>query len=137
MGVYQHAYCPPPPPATPTLLQYYCTPIAQYTPRHQPSLVTPYTIQYWRWQYRAKAKWESGRRATGTPEGTPTGYGIPLGLYTILPLPILCGMYCNKGWSGGNTVLRNGVGDEGRGWGAQTKQVFANNNIDSCIMASS
>jgi len=59
------------------------------------------------------------------------------GLYTILPLPILYGMCCNKGWSGGNTVLRNGVGDAERGWSAQTKQVFANNNIDSCTMASS
>ena len=29
-------------------------------------------------------------------------------------------MYCNKEWSGGNTLLRNSVGDEGRGGGAQT-----------------
>ena len=59
------------------------------------------------------------------------------GLYTILPLPILNGMYCNKGWSGGNTVLRNSVGDEGGWWGAQTKGVFANSSIDSCTKASS
>jgi len=36
-----------------------------------------------------------------------------IGLYTILPFPILYGMYGSKGWSGGNTVLRNSVGDEG------------------------
>ena len=57
-------------------------------------------------------------------------------LHTILPLPILYGMYCNKGWSKGNTVLRNSVCDEERGWGAQTKEVFANNSIDSGTKAS-
>ena len=36
-------------------------------------------------------------------------------LYTILPLSILYGMYCNTEWSGGNTILRNSVGDEGGG----------------------
>jgi len=36
-----------------------------------------------------------------------------IGLYTRLPCPILYGMYCNKGWSGRNTVLRNSVGDNG------------------------
>ena len=39
-----------------TLLQYYCTPIAQYTPPHRPPLYMSYTIQYWGWQYRVKAK---------------------------------------------------------------------------------
>jgi len=43
-----------------------------------------------------------------------------LGLCKILPLPILHGMHCNKGWSGANTVLRNRVGDEGGEWGVQT-----------------
>jgi len=42
-------------------------------------------------------------------------------LHRILPLPILYEMYCNKGWSGGNTVLRNSVGDEGGGVGCQNK----------------
>jgi len=60
-----------------------------------------------------------------------------LGLYTILPLPILYGVYCNTRWSGGKTVLRNSVVDEGGGCGAQTKGVFANNSIDSCRKASS
>jgi len=59
-----------------------------------------------------------------------------LGLYTILPLPILYGMYCNKGWLGENTVLRNRVGDEGGEWGAYTKGVFANNDLHSCTKAS-
>jgi len=59
-----------------------------------------------------------------------------IGIYTILPLPVLYRMYCNTGWSGGNTILRNGVGDEEGGWGAQTRGVFANNSIDSCTMAS-
>ena len=45
-----------PPPATPTLMQYYCTAIAQFTPRHRPSHCMPCTIQYWGWQYLAKAK---------------------------------------------------------------------------------
>jgi len=39
----------------------------------------------------------------------------PPGLYTILPFSILYSMYCNKGWPGGNTVLRNSVGDNGGG----------------------
>jgi len=36
----------PPPPAKPTLLQYYCTTIAQCTPPHRPPLCMPGTIQY-------------------------------------------------------------------------------------------
>jgi len=54
------------------------------------------------------------------------------GLYTILPSPILYGMYCDTGWPGENTILRNSVGGEGERWGAQTRGVFANNSIDSC-----
>ena len=49
-------YCPPPPLAKPTLLQYDCATIAQYTTPIRPSLCMPYTIQYWRWQYRVKVK---------------------------------------------------------------------------------
>ena len=41
-----------------------------------------------------------------------------VGLYMILSLPILCGVYCNNGESGGNVILRNRVGDDGAGWGA-------------------
>jgi len=37
----------PPPPATPTLLQFYCTPVAQYTLLPRPCVCMPYTIQYW------------------------------------------------------------------------------------------
>jgi len=55
------AYCGSPssfhclsPPAKPTLLQYYCTTTAQYTPHHRPLRSMPYTIQYWRWQYHVK-----------------------------------------------------------------------------------
>jgi len=59
--------------------------------------------------------------------------GSEFGLYTILPLPIVYGMYCNQGWPGGNTVLRNSVGDEGAKCGAQTMGVFANNIIDSWV----
>jgi len=44
--------------------------------------------------------------------------GSRFGLYTILPLPILCGIYCNNGVSMGNIILRNTVGDDGVGWGA-------------------
>jgi len=45
------------------------------------------------------------------------------GLHTILPLPILYGKYCKEG-RGGNTILRNSVGDEGGG--GQKRGVFAN-----------
>jgi len=47
-------------------------------------------------------------------------------------------MYCNEGWSGGNTVLRNSVGDEGGVEGRVPKQsgVFPSNRIDSCTKAS-
>jgi len=38
-----------------------------------------------------------------------------VGLYTILPFPILHGIYGNTGWPGDNTILRNRVGDEGGG----------------------
>jgi len=38
-----------------------------------------------------------------------------LGRYTILPLPICYGLYCNK------VILRNSVGDEGGDSDAQTK----------------
>ena len=54
--------------------------------------------------------------------------GVRVSLYTILPLPISYGMYCNTGWSGGNTILRNSVGDAGR-VGAQTRELFATNSI--------
>ena len=43
---------------------------------------------------------------------------------------------CNRGWSGGNTALRNRVGDEGGEWGAQTKRVFVKNIIDPRAKAS-
>jgi len=39
-------------PALPTLLQYYCTAIGQYTTPHRSLFCMPYTIQYWSWQYR-------------------------------------------------------------------------------------
>jgi len=55
---------------------------------------------------------------------------LGLSVYTILSLPILYVSYCNTGWSVGNTILRNSVGDEGGEWGAQTR-VFTNNSIDS------
>jgi len=35
-----------------------------------------------------------------------------LGFYTILPLPILYGIYCNKGGSEGYNILRNSMGGE-------------------------
>jgi len=45
-----------PPRAMPTLLQYDCATIAQYMTPIRPPLCMPYTIQYWQWQYRVKAK---------------------------------------------------------------------------------
>ena len=40
-----------------------------------------------------------------------------VGLYTILPLPVVSGIYCNNGGSGGNILLRDIVGDNGVVWG--------------------
>ena len=40
---------------------------------------------------------------------------VEFGLYTILPLPILCGIYYNNGGSEGSIVLRNSLGDGGVG----------------------
>ena len=37
---------------------------------------------------------------------------------------------------GRNKILSNRVGDKGGGWGAQTKEVFAQNIIDVCTKAS-
>jgi len=55
MCTNQSSFIAPPPPALPTLLHYYCTTFAQYTTPLRPPLCMPYTIQYWAWQYRAKA----------------------------------------------------------------------------------
>jgi len=44
VGVYHPCI---PPPAKPTRLQYYFTPVAQYTPPHRPPVFMPYTIHYW------------------------------------------------------------------------------------------
>ena len=49
----------------------------------------------------------------------------PIGLYRILPLPILYGIYCNKEGSGVNNALRNRVGDKGGTWGAYTARLLA------------
>jgi len=52
------------------------------------------------------------------------GRGRELAFTQHCHLPILYGMHCNKGRSGGgDPVLRNSVGDEGGEWGAQTKGV--------------
>jgi len=38
----------------------------------------------------------------------PARKGMGVGLYTILPLPILCGVWHKKGVSVGGRILRNG-----------------------------
>jgi len=48
-------YCLPPL-ALPIIVFYYCTTLAQCTTPHDYPLSMPYTIQYWQWQYRVKAK---------------------------------------------------------------------------------
>jgi len=53
---------------------------------------------------------------SGIDEKRPTE-SLSVGIDTIFSLPILCGKYCNKRWSGGNTILRNIVGDKGGGGG--------------------
>jgi len=55
-----------------------------------------------------------------------------IGLYTMLALPILYGIYCNEGGSRGYNILRNSVGDEMAGWAAYTQGVWVMNSIDSC-----
>ena len=45
-------------------------------------------------------------------------WGSEFSLCTILPLPVLYGVYSNNGGSRGNIILRNSVGDDGAGWGA-------------------
>ena len=47
------------------------------------------------------------------------GGALRVGLYTILQLPIVCGveLYFNNGGSVGNIILRNSAGDDGVGWG--------------------
>jgi len=52
-------YCLPPP-ALPTLLQYHCLAIAQYTTPPLPPFSKPYTIQYSLCRYRVKAKLPRG-----------------------------------------------------------------------------
>ena len=46
----------PPPPVLPTLLHGYCTTTTQHTTAIRPRLCMSYTIEYWSWQYRVKAK---------------------------------------------------------------------------------
>ena len=66
-----------------------------------------------------------------------TDFGV--GLYTMLPLAIVYGIYCNKGGRGGGGTIYCAIvwamrGCEG---GAQTRELFANNSIDLCTKASS
>ena len=57
---------------------------------------------------------------------------MQFGLYKILQLPILCGIYFNNGGAGGNVILRNSAGGDGVGWGTYTKGGCVKNSIDSC-----
>jgi len=58
----------------------------------------------------------SGRGTSASADIAVTAISVPavriVGLYTILPLPIVCGVYYKNGGSGGNIVLRNRVGDD-------------------------
>jgi len=74
----------------------------------------------------------------GIPRGgTPSANWncLPFGLYTILSLTILYGIYCNTGGGEGGKYIAQSC-DEGGKWGAQTKLVFAKNITDSCTYAS-
>ena len=57
-------------------------------------------------------------RKVGSCPGSRRRWVLGIGLHMRLPLPILCGVYCNSGVLGGNVILRNRVGDDGAGWGA-------------------
>ena len=57
LGTNQSSFYSPRPPALPSLLQYYCTSIAQYTTSPRPPLCIACTIQYWQSQYRVKANY--------------------------------------------------------------------------------
>ena len=60
----------PRPPAFPTLMQYYCTIIGQYTTPLPTSRLLLHTIQYWQWQYHVKVKFSSAQ-VTHTPKTQP------------------------------------------------------------------
>ena len=98
---------------------------------HRPFLPPPFSVQYA--VVRVTPFLPSPLHyVTQTPREAPP-HPPRVGLDTILPLlPILYGKYCNKVWWGGNTILRDSVGDEGGEWRAQTRGLFTNNNVDYC-----
>ena len=68
----------PSPSALPTLLQYYCTTIAQYMTPPPPPFCMPYTIQNCYWQYPVKANPQRHTAAgTAAPNITCTGNTVP------------------------------------------------------------
>jgi len=104
----------PPPPAKPTLLQYYCATIAQYPPPpHRPLLGMPYTIPYWRWQYRVKAKMLRGGEGCGgeSRRGQHRGRGrrVDEGLRYICIYICICKCKCMCVCVSGEPELRGDV----------------------------
>ena len=78
----------------------------------------------------------SGRGATAGADNCHNGYRrLRVGLYTILPLSILCGISCNNGGSGGSIILRNSAGSDGGWWSPQQRVGCAKKSIDSCKAA--
>jgi len=65
----------------------------------------------------------------------PRPGGWPLGLYTILPLLMLYGIYCNNGGPGETVycaIVWAMAGRGGRGGGGRTQNGLAKYSIDSC-----
>jgi len=78
-----------------------------------------YLYIYIKCQDPVECSFELGAGIFGVRGLTRQYPGFCIGLYTILPSPILCGTYCNNRGSGENiTGVNPSVGDDGVGWGS-------------------
>ena len=132
-------YCPDPP-ATPTLLQYYRTIIAQYTPPPPtpPSYAIHYTLLVMAILCKGQGEGWLVNRRTAQPrdEAGDLCTERRVGLYTILPSPILYDVWDTNGRSeGGSYTAQSSCNSIASGW---TMQVGAGNErmVDSCTKAS-
>jgi len=80
LGTNQSFFHSSRPPALATLLQYYCTTVGQYMTPPRPPVCMLYTVQYWLYQYRVKAK------RHGDPGPPPVSRQLPSGS-PLIPQP--------------------------------------------------
>jgi len=95
----------PRPFALPIRLQYYCATFAPYMTSPRPSLYMPYTI-YNIGHYNIVSRPSLHSPKQSRVRVNPTR--LPFGLYTILPLPILYGVWHTQGRVVVGRVLCNG-----------------------------